>query len=322
MNRVDYAGPGGTCEGMRMLGLRPVGIEWDAAACATRAAAGHLTIRADLATYRPLHAPGSVRGYWASPPCQTFSAAGKGKGRQQLEQLVSIIDREAWDEADQLDPRTRHVVDAARAAITLRPEWVGMEQVPPALPVFGAIARRLRAHGYTAWVGVVNCANYGIPQTRKRVILMGSRVRAVRPPDATHSAIPADSLFGTTERWVSMADALGWPTWRAGVWEFVNGAQEHATRRPMTSPSPAILASADNGDSRFQFAGVEPGTRPIKLTVRDALILQSFRPDYPVQGTKTKQFEQVGNAVPPLLAAHVVAALVGVPFAPELEQAA
>ena len=33
--RVDYAGPGGTCEGLRMLGLEPVGIEWDAAACAT-----------------------------------------------------------------------------------------------------------------------------------------------------------------------------------------------------------------------------------------------------------------------------------------------
>ena len=48
--------------GMRMLGLQPVGIEWDAAACATRAAAGHLTIRADLATYRPHHEPGSVWG--------------------------------------------------------------------------------------------------------------------------------------------------------------------------------------------------------------------------------------------------------------------
>ena len=72
MIRVDYAGPGGACEGLRTLGLEPVGIEWDAAACATRAAAGHLTIRADLATYRPHHRPGSVVGYWASPPCQTM----------------------------------------------------------------------------------------------------------------------------------------------------------------------------------------------------------------------------------------------------------
>lgn len=453
--RVDYAGPGGTCEGMRMLGLEPVGIEWDAAACATRAAAGHLTIRADLATYRPHHEPGSVWGYWASPPCQTFSTAGKGAGRDQIDGLVSVIDREDWAAADTLDPRTRHVVDAARTAVELRPEWVCMEQVPPAQPVFEAVARRLRTHGYSVWVGVLNCADYGIPQTRRRVILMASRVRAAHPPEPSHSADPVDGLFGTTEPWVSMANALGWPTsfevkgrrgegmterhgdrpatpatepyptvtggahrrhwvvdrrtnsrgpggtivptvpvpvsepsptltgiaggqWiirsgstvnggelaertgddpaftvtsRADLWEFVNGAQDHATRRPLTAPAPAILASADNGDSRFQpvgwphhqpattvagdpritarchheagsqgsdaidainvAAGADPGARPIKLTVEDALILQSFRSNYPVQGTKTKKFEQVGNAVPPVLSMKVVGAITG-----------
>lgn len=51
------------------------------------------------------------------------------------------------------------------------------------------------------------------------------------------------------------------------------------------------------------------GPDAIRLTLRDALILQSFRPDYPVQGTKTRQFEQVGNAIPPLLARHILATL-------------
>ena len=51
------------------------------------------------------------------------------------------------------------------------------------------------------------------------------------------------------------------------------------------------------------------GTEPIRLTVPEALILQGFPADYPVRGTRTKQFEQIGNAVPPPLAAAIVAAL-------------
>lgn len=51
----------------------------------------------------------------------------------------------------------------------------------------------------------------------------------------------------------------------------------------------------------------------VRISVAEAGILQSFPADYPWQGGRTRQYQQAGNAFPPLAAAHVLAAVTGLP---------
>jgi site-specific DNA-cytosine methylase len=107
----------------------------------------------------------------------------------------------------------------ARWVAALRPRWVALEQVPAVLPLWEAMARALEVHGYRCWTGVLSAERYGVPQTRKRAILLASLDCQPQPPEATHQAyVPGEparaaepDLFGPgLEPWLSMAEALGW----------------------------------------------------------------------------------------------------------------
>ncbi|GFE27584.1 hypothetical protein Sliba_80370 [Streptomyces nigrescens] len=65
-----------------------------------------------------------------------------------------------------------------------------MEEVPDVLPLWKQYAVILRRWGFSVWTGILNAADYGVPQTRKRAILPASRVRTAQPPSRPGQLTP------------------------------------------------------------------------------------------------------------------------------------
>jgi DNA (cytosine-5)-methyltransferase 1 len=298
------AGPGGWDVAALRLGMGCVGVEHDDAACATRRAAGLATVQADVAK---LDVSGlRADGIAFSPPCPGFSNAGKGLGRRDLPVIVELIPHvmagryipvDEWN-----DWRSPLTLEPARWIAAMRPEWVVLEQVPAVLPVWEAYADALGERGYSVWAGKVFAEEYGVPQTRQRAVLIASRNKIVGRPPATHTryrkGAPREAL-GLLP-WVSMADALGWALDDQVGFPRRNdrddgGEYRERVLRPASVPAFGLTEKARSWTRNG-----------VMLAVGDAEALQTFPAGYPWQGTRTKQFEQVGNAVPPVMAEHVL----------------
>jgi DNA (cytosine-5)-methyltransferase 1 len=435
-----FAGPGGWDEGAAMIGVtNTYGLEFEANACRTAEAAGHARFLGDLSTVDPADYRPAV-GLIASPPCQAWSMAGKQLARLDRPVCHDLVRAYATGRAlehtdidhEWNDPRSHLVAEPMRWIVGLEPEWVVLEEVPTVLDLWATYHRVLESMGYSVWHGVLNSADYGVPQTRKRAILIASRTRTVGRPEATHSqegslltepwrtmehvapegvdafaatnirpntavrmvTEPAPTLaFGHERpRWITMAEALGWSgavrfprrsdgrdeviidgeaerardlrdsdqpaqvvTEKARSWIRM-GTHERATVRHADEPAPTVMygsranAVTWHEDDPRKWTSERPATtvvgsfRPdiiaapgwrkpgdgprqnaagsVRVEAWEAGVLQSFRSDYPWQGAKTRQYQQIGNAVPPRLAAHVLAEAIGLERSAVLERIA
>lgn len=138
----------------------------------------------DFASYR-----GRVELIYGGPPCQPFSSGGHRRA-----------DRDEWD----------MIPEFLRAVEQVRPSGVLMENVPglisgDRLRYLHSTIERLEDAGYGVTWKVLNAADYGVPQNRRRLLVVGLRGRAFRFPSPTHGpegkrphvsvreALPADS---------------------------------------------------------------------------------------------------------------------------------
>lgn len=255
-----------------------------------------------------------VDGIWASPPCQTFSVAGKGAGNRALENIITGVNGRVWREVDPLnqwssqhDPNTGLVLSPLTYTHILEPKFLVLEQVPSVLPIWEAAAPHIEGIGYNVWTGLVNAKDFGIAQDRNRAYLV-----------ATKGSLQPFLNLQPKEP-VTMYEQLGWGftkrphptlTGKVTVTRSATGTQQLFERaiergefvfRPDFDPR--ISAAAKSG------IGSRYAPDSINITVGEALELQGYPKGFRLAGTKTSQQQQVGNAVPPVVARDILAAI-------------
>ncbi|MBR1846912.1 MAG: DNA cytosine methyltransferase [Bacilli bacterium] len=174
--------------------------------------------------------------------------------------------------------------------------------------VFKKIITDFAELGYTVNYKLLNAADYGVPQTRLRVIIVGVRKDLGRSfifPEPTHSK----NETGQLPKWVSVSDALsGIPdpdkpnklpnhTYSKYKLNF-NGYIGHRPLDP-NKPAPTVTARGDNKGGVV----ILPHPNGLRrMTCRELATIQSFPLNYVFFGPSSSVYRQIGNAVPPLLA--------------------
>lgn len=177
--------------------------------------------------------------------------------------------------------------------------------------VFNMIKTDFEELGYKVEYRLLNAADFGVPQTRQRVIIVGVRKDIefeYHYPEPTHNR---DGIDGLT-RWVSVTEALsslpdpdlpnnlhnhGYSKYKLEI----NGYLGHRLLDP-DKPAPTVTARGDNKGGVVILP--HPNAKR-RMSCRELATIQSFPVDYEFIGNRSSVYRQIGNAVPPLLAYYV-----------------
>lgn len=320
-----FAGCGGAALGLHRAGFAHLAcVEREAAPAATLAAAGFPVLREDVRAvdYVPFTGVDLV---WASPPCQPASTLGPRLGaddpRDGWPWTFDVLDvvRPTWVIAENVLGWTFHATSCSTRVPT--PGCAGCAWESGVVP-----GLRRRFPFVSSWV--LDAADFGVPQRRRRVLLVGGPI-PVDVPTPTHADPELADALGRRP-WVSLRQAIGATLLDPATCEVracypCDGSSGRACSEPWRAdrPAPTLTTTEVKGtraypprwsfnggpnrvsDAAFLVAGVR------RIEVAEGLVLQALPADWPLQGTREEQYRQLGNAVPPPLAEAVGRAVIG-----------
>jgi DNA (cytosine-5)-methyltransferase 1 len=252
--------------------------------------------------------PGFQGVFHGGPPCQSFSIAAN----QRFSKDDDNFKRKGFDDEE----KGTLIFDYIWYIKEFRPLGFLIENVAGIMECdtdgrIKAALDELRDTGYIITTPqVINAANYGVPQNRMRWIVAGTRGKTpIVLPQPTENVTPCGSVFLRS----------------------LNGVENHITREHTAKsiarymvlpyggrdklgrvdrldprlPSKTVIAGGTKGGGRSHLHPFTPRT----LSVRECARLQTFPDNYVFTGATARQFTQVGNAVPPLLAFKLATAI-------------
>lgn len=280
-----FCGGGGTSRGAAMAELKLVfGVDRDPASCATWRLnfPGARMYEQDAADFinnpeiNYLSHPIDI--LHLSPPCQFWSPlAYPHAGRNNEENMAILF-------------ACPDVIKKIRPRLFTLEQTFGLTHDAHA-EFLNALVRGFTSHGYSVQWRIVPLVEYGLPQTRKRLIMIGSCPGEKLPPwpPATHSATPADGLkpFVTEAQAIRNLNRRG-----VTLHDVANTLARNLPPRDANVPFPkTITCGGTQGTSHY--SGLRDNT------LREIACIQGFPVCHQFVGTKTAIKKQIGNAFAP-----------------------
>lgn len=228
-------------------------------------------------------------------PCQDFSLAGKRQGLnvQRGNLYLSMA----------------KVIEKLKPKVFLAENVKGLISWENGLAI-DTITKDFAKLGYKVDYKLFNAADYGVPQSRERVIIIGIRndiEKNIEWATPTHSSTDTTLL-----PWVTIEEAIGdlendekhrsLPNYGYSKAKFCKGKQGNTITKA-DKPAPTMRAE-HHGNIEFHYS------LPRRLSAREAARIQTFPDNFVFYRSVSDAYRQVGNAVPPVFAWHMAQTLI------------